>query len=479
MDVMAFLSDVQESMKARRRTETVEKIRYAIEKRLPLKTHWLMLAKMSLGLREVVLATECVDTMQQQTQRTVTTDIQRAGIYAEAGYLHRALATAEPLTLQQPDNPSIMHLCGTIRAQLGDFPVADQYFRQVIQLAPQLGISWLTLASFTDFSNDTELFQQLLDAADNYSEDAPVNWMHYHYAIGKALTDRKRLEDAFKAYEKGAALMAQQSRYQASFDKRFVTDLQTYFSKQGMKAVPESRVKYNRVIAVLGLPRSGTTLLGQILSNHSAVAGAAETGAFGQACAHLSSRDTMNFPAFMGRHGDAQAGIDMITQTYQELTDVRYPDHGYIVDKSLNLNRLFGIWMKAVPQGKAIYIRRKPEHIAWSCYKTAFRGGADWSWSKESIQTYIQNEISLLTHWEKCFPDRILTINYEELVTNTTEVMNKVYGHIGLEPEESAYSPKGSKNPVLTSSLGQVNEDISDESIKRAKAAEAIFNAEF
>jgi len=476
---MAFLSDIQESMKARRRTEAVEKIRHAIEKKSPLKTHWLMLAKMSLGLREVTLATECVDIMRQQTQRTVTSDIQRAGLYAEAGYLQRALATAEPLTLQQPDNPSIMHLCGTARAQLGDFSLADRYLRKVVGLAPHLGISWLTLASFTDFSEDIELFQELLDVADKYSEDDPINWMHYHYALGKALTDRDRLEDAVKAYEKGAKLMAQQSKYKAAFDKRFVTDLQTYFSKQGMKAVPESRVKYNRAIAILGLPRSGTTLLGQILSNHSAVVGAGETGAFGQACAHLSPQDTMNFPAFMGRHGDAQAGIDMITETYQSLTDVRYPGSGYVVDKSLNLNRLFGIWAKAVPQGKAIYIRRKPEHIAWSCYKTAFRGGADWSWSKESIQTYIENEISLLTHWEKCFPDRILTISYEDLVTKTNNVMNRVYEHIGLEPEKSSYSPKGSRNPVLTSSLGQVSADVNDESIKRAKAAEPIFNTVF
>lgn len=427
------------------------------------------MAQMSLGLGEIKLAVECAERLREQEKRTLATALQRAGIYAESGYLHRALATAEPLTIQEPKNPSPMHLCGTVRAQLGDFEKADSYLRKVVTLSPQLGISWLTLSSFTDFARDNVLFEKLSESRSYYSENEALNWMHYHYALGKAFTDKGNYEKAVDSYKKGAVVMAERSKYRKNFDNKFVTQLQTYFNKEAIQTLPKSRSCYSRPIAVLGLPRSGTTLLGQMLTNHSAVEGAGETGAFGQACRHLSPQDTMNFPSFMGRHGDPQASMDMITQTYQHLTDLRFPKGNYVVDKSLNLNRLFGIWAKAVPEGKAIYIKRKKEHVAWSCYKTAFRSGADWSWSMDTIENYITNETRLLQHWQQCFPDRVLTITYEDLVLNPEEVMTTVFEHLGLDFEKAALSPVGSHNPVLTSSLGQVNEPITDNNIKRVE----------
>lgn len=462
MKVEEVIGGIQEAIKNRQRVLAVEQIKHALEQGTQLGRAWVAVGQMALSLGESQLAVDCADKLRQQvTETTIDSELQAAGILAEAGALPVAMTLMEQYLPRFPDNPSILHLCGTIAAQLHHQDKARQYLTKLVGLQPQLGISWLTLAAVVDFANEPELHQQLLQAKDHYQADQGLNFMHYHYAVGKALTDLGQYDEALQHYQHGAEVMAEKSRYKPDLDERMVVDIQRNYSGMSYKRVPRARIANEQTVAILGLPRSGTTLLGQMLAKHSAVNVASEHGEFGQSCRHIAAKDLANFPGYMHTHGDPQSAIDMIAETYQRLLMTRHGSDGLIVDKSLNLNRLFGIWAKAVPQGKAIYIQRSRQQVEWSCFKSAFRGGADWSWSKAFINSYLDHEEQLLDHWQQEFPERIHRLDYASLVSHPEDAMRGICEFLELSYEPEIITPKNSLNPVTTSSLGQVDSELS------------------
>lgn len=461
MDIKETLGDIERAIKGRERVLAVEQIKHLLQQNAQLGTSWSTVGKMALGLGESQLAVDAADKLRRQNEPTLAREVDAAGLLAEAGALPVAMALAEQYLTQFPDNPSLLHLCGTVAAQLNHQQKAVSYLTKVVGLQPQVGISWLTLAPLINFAEQTTLFEQLQQAKAHFDERQGINYMHYQYTMGKALVDRQEYDDAMEHYKKGAQVMQQASRYDPQMDERICVDIIRNYEGISYKRIPRGRVTNESTIAILGLPRSGTTLLGQMLAKHDEISVTSEAGEFGHACRHLAAKQLANFPAFIHTHGAPQSAVDLIAETYKHLLTSRHGQQGMIVDKSLNLNRLFGIWAKAVPQGKAIYIHRDPEHVAWSCFKSPFRGGADWSWSKQNITSYLKHEQMLIEHWRTLFPERILAVEYEQVIANAQRVMTQISEFVGLKPQQQTFSPENSLNPVTTSSLGQVDKPLS------------------
>ncbi|MDP5141724.1 sulfotransferase [Rheinheimera baltica] len=458
-----FILDV---MRQGKRTEAVALIAHFIEKAPALKADWLKVASLALRIGEITLAKQAADLFYGSCRKDINADIHYAGIYAEAGDLQNALKIIDPYIKENTALPSLQHLAGTVYAQLGQLGKARVSLIYALELAPYLGITWFTLASIVNFKEHPVLLQKLEQAYEQCAGQDLRNKQQFLYALGKAYDDVGYYDKAWQSYSAGASIIRSLSKYSPDTDTTEVEAIINNFTSGAQQLLPYSRSNCERGIAILGLPRSGTTLLGQMLSEHSKIAGAAEFNGIGAACFHLQSDNFLNFPAYIKQHGHAVGALDHIASVYQHVAKQYFPNDGFRVDKTLNLNRYFGIWAQAFPKGKAIYIRRNDENTAWSCFKTNFRSQAAWSWSANSIKSYISNERRLLEHWKTIYNARILEINYEDLVAEPELTLTKVCNHLGLEFEGSMLHFYKSKSPVYTSSVGQVHQPLEQSKIE-------------
>ncbi|MFC4655347.1 sulfotransferase [Rheinheimera marina] len=419
----------------------------------------LQLAAIAVSIAEVQLARQLLDRFSRRHQMTLNELLQCAGLYAEAGRPDQAIQLVQPQAQQGLPYPGIYHLLGTAQAQVGAVSIAVTELKKALSLSPQSGISWLTLASLVNFANDEQAFIRLSDACKQQAQSEKAESRHFYYALAKAWDDRGDYLQAWHCYQQGAAVAAAQSRYQQQEHQSFVNQL------VADHLWPNPRRQHRFVaekppVAILGVPRSGTTLLGQMLGCHSALNAAAEHPALAVSCMHLSRTQISQFNQYLAVHGAPDAALEHMAELYLRLAGERTPGQGAIVDKALNLTQYFDIWATLFPQGKAIYIRRDDAETAWSCYKTNFRQQADWSWRADDIASYLKLERQLMQHWLALYPERILSVEYADLLHSPEQTLRRICQHLQLPFEAAMLQFHQSKAPVQTASVGQVHQPL-------------------
>ena len=454
------LVDVVTAVRCGKRVEAQALIAYFIDNNISLGAGWLQLAALAIRIGELQLARKAADLYYRQVERDADTDVRYAGLYAETGELIKAFDIIKPYIDQKYSLPSVYHMAGTIKAQLGELQQARLLLLEAIALAPHLGITWFTLANIVDFKQHKGLLERLELVCRETKSSDKLNNHFLNYALAKAQDDCGAYKAAWQLYDRGADIMRSLKTFALQDDKAQVQSLKNHFNKDALNLIPSSRKQNINVVAILGLPRSGTTLLGQMLSRHSKVQGAGEMNAIAASCMHLQGENFHNFPAFIKAHGHPEAALEHIATVYQHVASQYFDGNGYIIDKSLNLNRCFGVFAQALPMAKAIYIRRNDEDTAWSCFRNHFRHQADWSWKPKDIASYIAHERSLLEHWKTLYCDRILEIQYEDLVATPEVVLRNLCQHLEWSYEPVMLEFYQSKSAVLTSSVGQVHQPL-------------------
>ena len=210
-----------------------------------------------------------------------------------------------------------------------------------------------------------------------------------------------------------------------------------------------------RTIFVSGLPRSGTTLVEQILTSHSAVSDGGEINRLPLLAREIGGAA---FPALAGhvaRHGAAGAA-----RLWAHWMQERFPAAGRIVDKSMETSRFLGLAAAVLPEAPIVWLRRDPLDCAWSCFRTHFLAGVPWSHDLADIAFRFRLEEQLMARWEAILGDRLLVVPYEALVADPGSWIRRILGHCGLAEEPQVFAPHANPRPVATSSVMQVRRPI-------------------
>ena len=432
---------------------------------------WRSVATLANRIGEIDIAIEAMRRFAMTPPQTLERTLEYCSELATKGRFEQCLAKINELPPAVQSHTAIVHLRATIATQTGDFDVAEPLMRKTIEMAPLTGQNWLSLSVIKKFKAGDPEIAHMESLRRSIRTTHATSQATFFYALGKAYHDTKDFDRAFAAYSEGAAIKRAEEAFGVDARNTFVRQVINDYTPANLDRFIKSGCDSDRAIFVTGLPRSGTTLVEQILTSHSAVSGGAELNLF---LAALMPATDFSYAAASASEARAPATADPwgdIGRDYMSMLDQRFGKDGRIVDKTLNHSRFMGLILHVLPKSKVVWLRRNPEDNALSVFRNYFAAPLPWSWSMSDIGHYFKMDDALHAHWATVIPDRILTVPYEEMVSDPRPWISKILTHVDLSEEEGAYSPhKQEKRSVLTASVAQVREPISSKQVGAAQA---------
>jgi tetratricopeptide (TPR) repeat protein len=344
---------------------------------------------------------------------------------------------------------------------LGRFEEAERAFERALELAPKEAFVHLNLANMGRFkAGDRRLpgLQELLREVESLDVD---NQIAAHFAMGKALGDLGQCRDAFQHLLKGNALKRRNIVYDEPQRLAMFENIRTLFSRDFMEARSGGGDTSWSPIFIVGMPRSGTTLMEQVLASHSKVFGAGELETFKEAIAECVSSHGIvpAYPALV--EPLARDQIRQLGEIYTARVRARTAGAERVVDK-MPLNFVFvGLIHLALPNARFINVRRDPLDTCVSCFSLLFTGSQPFAYDLAELGRYYRGYEAVMEHWHKVLPPGVMIdVHYEDLVDDLEGAARRVLRHCGLDWEDACRDFHDTKRVVRTASLMQVREPV-------------------
>jgi tetratricopeptide (TPR) repeat protein len=412
---------------------------------------------------------------QQQTERLLGVDpadrnyrTLHALTCVGLGQLERAIELYRALLIGAAQ-PAEFHLSiahGLKTLGRGDEAIAE--YRAAAAARAGFGDAYWSLANLKTYRFPEEEVRKMR-AAETAAGTPIVDRYHLCFALGKALEDRRQYAQSFEYYARGNALKRAESRYQPELLERN-TRLQIavctpeLFARHRGSGAPDADP-----IFIVGLPRSGSTLIEQILASHSAVEGTHELADVPRMVVELRGRDS---DAENPRYPAALAELKpedyrRLGEKYLHDTRVYRTGKPRFIDKMPNNFRHLGLIHLMLPNAKIIDARREPMACCFGNLKQLFARGQEFTYSVEDIARYYRTYLELMRHWDTVLPGRVLRVHYEEVVDDLEGNVRRVLDYCGLEFEPGCVEFHRTERRVNSASAEQVRQPIYREGVNQ------------
>jgi tetratricopeptide (TPR) repeat protein len=404
----------------------------------------------------------------------------KAMAHAWVGDHAAAIAEYEIVLAHIPKGPApwLAH-AHTLRT-LGRHDACITAYRNVIARFPKLGEPYWSLANLKTFRfSDAEVdaMRGLLAAG-----DLPVeSRVQINFALGKALEDKAEYATSFEHYKEANALKRATLGYNAEMTSVYVMNCKTLFNRKFFEAFNGSGSDARDPIFVVGLPRSGSTLIEQILSSHSQIEGTMELRILPYLVGRIGAKGTVQYRAGQTHPALAtdmqapypeclrnldSAGLKTLGDEYLERTaQHRTKARPFFVDKMPDNFAHIGLIHMMLPNAKIIDARRHPMACCFSSFKHYFPLGKDFSYGLNDLGRYYSDYVDLMAHFDQVLPGRIHRVFYENMVANPESEIRRMFEYLGLAFEESCLRFYETDRPVRTPSSEQVRMPIFKDAI--------------
>jgi tetratricopeptide (TPR) repeat protein len=352
---------------------------------------------------------------------------------------------------------------------VGRQPEAIQEYHAAIAALPESGGAWWSLANLKTyrFADDEIARMRTVEAAPATSLVARY---HLCFALGKALEDQGRYEESWRFYERGNALKHAEIRHLPRLAEAHTRLSKHVCTKEFFAARQKWGVTDPDPIFILGLPRSGSTLIEQILASHPQVEGTQELADVQRIVMELRGRGTdLDNPRYPGVLTEltAEEFMRLGERFLAETRVYRQTGRPFFIDKMPNNFRDIGLIHLMLPNAKIIDVRREPMACCFGNLKQLFSSGQEFSYSINDIARYYRTYLELMRHWNVALPGRILTMHHEDLVDDLEGSVRRVLDFCGLPFEPACLEFHKTPRNVRTASSEQVRQPISREGVDR------------
>jgi tetratricopeptide (TPR) repeat protein len=299
-------------------------------------------------------------------------------------------------------------------------------------------------------------------AAESAPGTARVDRYHLCFALGKALEDRGEYAESWRHYQQGNMLKRSEIRYRPEIIETNTRRQMEVCTREFFAARKAVGAASADPIFILGLPRSGSTLLEQILASHSRVEGTQELAEIPRIVLELQGRDpdldSRSYPGVLSQLEPED--FLRLGEKYLSETRLYRTDRPYFIDKMPNNFRHIGLIHLLLPNAKIIDARREPMACCFSNFKQLFAGGQEFTYGIEDIARYYRTYLDLMQHWDEVLPGRVLRVRHEDVVEDLEGNVRRILEFCGLEFEPACVDFHKTKRSVRTASSEQVRQPI-------------------
>lgn len=386
----------------------------------------------------------------------------KAAVLSHIGDYPQTLALYADVLRDYPNQPKVWMSYGHALKTAGRVDEGIAAYRKSIAQMPHLGEAYWSLANLKTFrftEDDLAAMRAQLARADLGDDDR----FHFDFALGKALEDRGDYAQSFAHYSAGNSIRKAQLGYDADETTDRVARMRALFTPEFFAARAGMGSPSSEPIFIVGLPRSGSTLIEQILSSHSAIEGTMELPDLPAMALALGGRrnrsDKSLYPESLAElDGDRlrALGEDYLSRTRVQ----RKSGRPFFIDKTPHNFFHVGMLRLILPNARIIDARRHPLSACFSGFKQHFARGQAFSYGLEDIGRYYRDYTILMAHFDALTPGRIHRVHYERMVEDTESEIRRLLSYCGLPFEESCLRFYENDRAVRTASSEQVRKPI-------------------
>ena len=374
-----------------------------------------------------------------------------------------ALAEYDRVLERAPDNAVGLSGKAGLLQSLGRFDEAEILFRRSFDADPTNGEQYRLFIASHKTGADDPLLDQMI-ARFNQDGLSDTDRMNFGFAIAKALEDTRQYDRVFEYLNVANGLMRKAWPYDIAQRQEEVRALKAAYAGFDFHAARVEGTSDYAPIFVTGMPRSGTTLVEQIIAAHSQVEGAGEAGVAAGAALRLITADGGGFAPVSTLPSGAIAAIG---HDYAQKLGARFPDVARITDKSILTYMHIGLLKLALPRARFIVVRRDPRDTLLSIYKNKFAEGTHlYAYDLKDLAIYYRSFVEMVAFWRATVPDWIHEVDYETLVADPEAESRKLIAAAGLEWEDRCLDFHKSTRKVDTLSVYQARQPISSGSVR-------------
>ncbi len=349
--------------------------------------------------------------------------------------------------------------------ELGRFGEANRAIRQAIALEPRRGMFYYTFAECCQLVPGDSLIAAMLELAEDMASLDAKEQAYLHFALAKVLANGNP-DRSCQHILAGNALKRSQVVYREAAALGVLERTQALFTRELMRSKAGQGDPSRVPVFIIGMPRSGSTLVEQIAASHPAASGVGEAGIFASTAVEIWGPELTGQipPETLRRAGAACAArLKALAPTAER-----------VIDKTLENFRLAGLIHLALPNARILHIRRDPLDTCFSCFSKSFADGLHYTYDLGELGRYYRAYEALMAHWREVLPEGVmLEVRYEELVADIEGQTRRILAHCGLDWDARCLEFYKTERQVRTASKVQVRQPLYRNSVGHGRLFEA------
>ncbi len=420
---------------------------------------WVDFAEVAVSISDIPEALRALENAQAIGNYDADLETRIALLYSKMGREEEAITTIERAIAKTPDDTEILNDAAAIYIDSSDSDAASKIYRKILSIRPDLTKVYFSLSQLRKFSpqsaDDAAYIAEMEKALDSdFTDPAFV-----HFALGKAFADLGDTTRVFDHLTIGNDLRKVERPYSLQSDQDRVRRLKQQFPigsiNENLEPVPDDTLS---PIFVLGMPRSGTTLVEQIIGAHPNVTPCGELILL----SHILSTKLLNVETDLSSVDWAEIG-DLYRTNISGLANGKNRATDKMPHNFFNIG---AIW-SAMPDARIILMQRHPLDIGLSCYQACFGLGLDYTNDLKMIGGFYNLFEELCDHWKSIAPNRLLTVQYEDVVRDTDANIRRILDFCDLEWHRDCEHYYEKRRRLGTASFNQANKPIYRSSVEK------------